>query len=216
MNLFKFKGAKQILISNTTFENITLFTLEFPFISFSATPQSGSYLYSIQDTTFKNFLTPFPVITLNFCDLELIRVSMEDIQKGFFETSSTKSAGIFGNNPIGICCTSYGASLSVVSSTFTKINSTCIGLRSSKLSIASSVFDNSALKSDSALSQDSYADLDETSGVTWIKAEGVSTSIFNGDKIILQGNTFSANNLLPLSGGVIFILCFLLISTHRC
>ncbi len=160
--------------------------------------------------------TPYPLISLSRGDslLSLIRIQMENIKRNETFNELKKYQQIFGSMPFGICCISRAASLSIVASNFTSISSDCFGIKESKLSISSSNFNNSALTSDLFLSKDSETLINKKSGVTWIKIEGISTSIADGDKILLQKNIFTANHLLPLYGGVIFIIHFSIHFSH--
>jgi len=213
LNLFRVQQAKQVLITNTTFQNIRLYLLQLSFMEIYLKSPNGAGLFSIQDSVFRNFTTPLPVISLNRGNFEfsLLRVQMEDIYSSaaFYSENYQQQ---FGNKPFGICITSRGTGLTIKSSNFSNIHSSCLGLTDSKLSIISSLFDNSALNPGLALSENSYSDLDaddETSGVTWIKVEGISTSMLNGDKVILQENIFLSNRLLPLYGGVVLFFAFI-------
>jgi len=193
-----FSQAKQILITNTTFENITPKTTGNYFITANTRPAQGAYLYLIQDTTFRNFYTPYPLINLVQGNVEfsLVRVVMENIALNPLIRRGTYQE-LFGEKPVGICVTGERASLTIESSNFTNISENCLGLTATKFEIKSSIFNNSMMAEGDVLTEESYKTVKKNSGITWIASEQTPNA-----EVILQGNIFLENKRLSLYGGV--------------
>ena len=161
----------------------------------------------IKNTSFTNIAVQTSLLYLEgrTVNLSLMNVTMKNItQQTNIRIYSSYTADRL-TVPRGVCCSAVrSAQLSVELSNFSEIGSHCFGLRDTRLTIKSSLFDNSQLlgSGENPIVREDVSSLDDKSGVSWVHIEG--TSYFSGDvyKILIQDSRFIKNGMVSKSGGV--------------
>jgi len=97
----------------------------------------------------------------------------------------------------GICLASENdVSVSIESSVFTRINTTCLDLDSSAWILKSNIFDNS-------WSSDLEKQATGSRRITWVSLNGGTNSVGPGFLVKILSNSFKENKFAPMNGGVL-------------
>lgn len=158
---------------------------------------------TVKNTLFQNisvqtslFLAQNGVIPVTFDN-----ITMDDIRKIIIGNNDIKDLQDDTDLPISLCFTgSRYISLNVSQSTFSNINSNCISLRYSTMTLKASIFNNAALNyPPNELIQNTSS---ENYGVSWISFYSGTTIIIPFGIITISSCQFIQNKIFPKFGGV--------------
>ena len=182
-----------INIKNTTFQNIE------PIASslISVTDVASDGLTIIQKSSFINISIPQSVIFIESAQVSFQDVLMQNITKSdLVATDATSSDYItyLLTLPGGVCFSSNDAIVDFRHSNFTNIDSHCLGLANSALSVEYSIFDNTMLEyTETVLTAAGINGIDADSGITWINVAQTNADLSSSTSIILGHNKFINN-----------------------
>lgn len=201
-NFLDSTNPKTILITSSAFKNLNLIEVT-PFIKISGTNQAKTYTHSINDTIFQNISLKTTLILAQdgLMNIKMTNLMITDITKKTIINKSTEYLDIEAQWPGGICLLGKnGISLTIKQSKIMNLNSHCIGLKYSTMTLTSVVFTNAALRYEPT--QISENQVDDSSGVSWINFHAGTQDIIPQMSIRITSCQFIENKIYSKCGGV--------------
>lgn len=201
-NFIESINPKTISIASSAFINLNLIEVT-PFIKITGTRKATTYTHSIVNTIFQNISvkTTLLLVQDGLINIRMTNLTITDITKKEVINKSADYLDIQAQWPGGICFLGKnGISLSFKQSKIMNLNSHCIGLKFSTMTLASLIFDNSALKYEPT--QILEDQVDDSSGVSWVNFHAGTKDIIPQTAIRITSCQFIDNKIYSKYGGV--------------
>lgn len=190
-----------ISISSSVFKNLDLIEVT-PFIRVNGTGVGKTYSHSVMDTIFQNISLKTSLILAQngLMKITMSNLTITDIKKKEVINKSIEYLN-FETEWSGLCFLGKNdISLTIKQSKISNLNSHCISLKFSTMTLTSVIFDNSELKHKTTeVSEDL---IDETHGVSWINFHAGTSAVSPSGSISISLCKFINNQITPKYGGV--------------